>query len=160
MIRTRFFSILALIALVAGCAGPSARVGSSESGEDGSALPAARELNGTWHGSYRDLGIGNSYDDEADCTLRIREDATFTAKCTRSPIGTNNLDRSSSWSGREVTKGNRVILQDRAGLWPNIVLRRSGNNILYGTSLDPLMGATVEMKFEHAPDSSVGGGGE
>src|SRR5262245_39107927 len=52
MKRTRFFSILALIVLVAGCAGPSARVGSSESGEDGSALPAARELSGTWHGSY------------------------------------------------------------------------------------------------------------
>jgi len=48
-----------------------------------------------------------------------------------------------------VTTGNRVILQDKDGLWPNIVLRHSGSNILFGTSLDPVMGATVEMEFEH-----------
>src|SRR5262249_45129204 len=136
MIRTRFFSILALIALVAGCAGPSARVGSSESGEDGSALPAARELNATWHGSYWDLGIGNSHDGGPEAPLRHKEDAAFREKGTRSPRGTKNLDGPSGWWGGVVTKGNRVILQDRAGLWPNLALRRSGNNFLYGTSLD------------------------
>jgi hypothetical protein len=161
MRRTRFFSILALIALVAGCAGPSARVGSSESGEDGSALPAAREFSGTWHGAYWALpALGNSYGDEADCTLRIKDDATYTVKCERAKIGANDLARASSWSGRVATKGARVILQDKDGLWPNIVLRRSGNNILYGTSLDPLVGATVEIEFEHEPTTAAGAGGE
>jgi len=59
-----------------------------------------------------------------------------------------------------VTQGNRVILQDKAGLWPNIVLRRSGNNILYGTSLDPLVGDIVEMEFEHVPNMPAGADGK
>ena len=55
-------SIVALLVLLAGCAGPSSRIG-------GRRLLA-------W--------------------------------------GTNNLARSSSWSGRVVTKGNSVILEDAA----------------------------------------------
>src|SRR5262249_5449704 len=99
MRKLEFQSILALIALVAGCAAPSARIGSAASGEDGSASPAARELNGTWRGNYWQLGMV-LYDDDADCTLRISDGATFTAKCTRSSVGTNNLSKSSSWSVR------------------------------------------------------------
>jgi hypothetical protein len=87
--------------------------------------------------------------------LRIKDDATFTATCKRSPLGTNNLAKPSSWSGRVVTKGNRVILQDSAGLWPSIELRRSRDDTLYGVTLDPLVGATVEMEFERAPRSAA-----
>ena len=86
------------------------------------------------------------YDDDADCTLPIKDDATFTAKRTRVAWGTNNLARSSSWSGRVVTKGNRVILEDAGRPWPWIVLTRSGNDTLYGVTLDPPVGATIGME--------------
>jgi len=154
----RSLSILALAALVASCAGPGARVSVPASGEDGSALPAARELNGTWRGNYSQLGMA-LYLDDADCTLSITEAATFTAKCTRSAVGTNNLAKSSSWSGRVVTKANEVMLQDKDGLWPDITLKRSGDH-LYGTTLDPRVGATVQMNFEHVRNTAAAGGGE
>jgi hypothetical protein len=151
-------SIVALLALVAGCAGPSSRISDSQAREGVSALPAARELGGTWRGSYGQLGAV-LYEDEADCTLRIKEDGTFTVKCARSQLGTNNLAKASSWSGRVVTKGNRVILQDTDGPWPWIVLTRSGNNTLYGVTLDPLVEATVMMEFEREPSTPAGAGG-
>ena len=100
------------------------------------------------------------YDDDADCTLQIKEDSTFTAKCTRSSVGTNNIAKSSSWSGRVVRKGNSIVLQDNGGSWPSIVLRRSGNGTLYGTTLDPLVGATIEMEFERGPNTTAGAGGK
>ena len=134
-----------------------AESGPGRSGEEGSALPAARELSGTWRGSYWQLGMVY-YDDDADCTLRIKEDATFTATCTRSPVGTNNIARSSKWSGRVVTKGNRIVLQDNGGPWPSIVLRRSGKDVLYAVTLDPPVGATVEMNFEREPNTAAGAG--
>jgi hypothetical protein len=156
MRRHRIIASLGLVTMIAGCAAPGARINSSPSSEEGSALPAARELNGTWHGSYSQLGMA-LYEDAADCTLRITEGATFAAKCTRSPLGTNNLAKPSSWSGRVVTKGDRVILEDRDGQWPSIVLSRSKNDQLYAVTLDPLVGATVEMDFEYVPTRAASG---
>jgi hypothetical protein len=147
--------MLAVLVLLTGCARPSARGDASGA----SALPAARELSGTWHGSYWNLPIGNSYGDDADCTLQIKDDATFTAKCTRVAWGANNIARPSSWSGRVATKGNRVILQDSGGPWPWIVLKRSGNDTLYGVTLDPQVGATVEIEFEREPNTAAGAAG-
>jgi len=145
-----------LTALVAGCAGVGSRIDGSPSGE-GSALP--RDLSGSWQGSFGQLALGNSYDDIADCTLRIKEDATYSAACQRPPIGTNNLMRPATWSGRVVTKGDRVILQNGGGPWPSIVLRRSRSGALYGTTVDPLVGATVEMRFHHDPTPAASPGG-
>jgi hypothetical protein len=153
MRSARSLSIVALVALVAGCSAHGARASSPASGEDGSALPAARELNGTWRGNYWQLGMV-LYDDDANCTVHMTDSARFTANCTRSAVGTNNIAKSSSWSGRVVTKGNHIILKDDGGMWPNIVLKRSGNSTLFGTTLDPLTGATVEMELEHAPNTA------
>ena len=157
--RHRAISILAVLALVAGCAAPSTNVGGSGSGEDGSALPANRDVTGTWHGSYWQLGMVY-YADDADCTLQIKDDATFTAKCTRSAVGTNNIAMSSSWSGHVLTTAHGIVLQDNGGAWPSIALRRYDNNTLYGTTLDPVVGATVEMEFERGPHTTAGTGGK
>jgi hypothetical protein len=146
------FCVVVTGVVLAGCAGSSSPIAGSPSGE-GSALP--RDLSGTWHGSYGNLPIGNSYGDLGDCTLRIKDDDTYTVKCERAKIGTNNIARPSSWSGRVVTKGNRVILENGGGPWPSIVLRRSGNGTLYGVTLDPPVGATVEMEFEHESTPSA-----
>jgi hypothetical protein len=158
--RRRLILIVALGALVAGCAGPRAVVGASASGEDGSALPAERNVTGTWHGSYWNLPLGNSYGDDADCTLQINADSTFTTKCTRSAVGANNIARSSSWSGHVVTTAHGIVLQNDGGPWPSIVLRRYRDGTLYGTTLDPLVGATVEMEFEQGPHTTAGTDGK
>ena len=50
-----------------------------------------------------------------------------------------------------VTKGTRIVLEGDGGPWPSIVLRRSGDGALYGVTLDPQVGATVEMSFTHDP---------
>jgi len=157
MIR-RAISIVAVLALAAGCAEPSINVSGSGADEAGSALPANRDVAGTWQGSYWQLGMVY-YADDADCTLQIKEDSTFTAKCTRSAVGTNNIAMSSSWSGHVVTTAHGVVLQSNGGPWPSIVLRRHGSDTLYATTLDPLVGATVEMEFERGPHTTAGAGG-
>lgn len=157
MRRHGWIAFVTLIALVAGCAGPTTSMNSSVSREDGSAL--ARDLTGTWQGSYWQLGMV-LYSDDADCTLQIKPDATFTATCTRSAVGTNNIAKSSRWSGRVVTKGHYVVLQDNGGAWPSIVLRRSSDGALYGATLDPLVGATVGIEFERESDTSASPAGQ
>jgi hypothetical protein len=149
-VRGAMISIIAVLALAAGCAGRSSSA--SGTGEAAAAIPAP-DLSGTWHGYYGDLGL--AYDeDDADCVLRIENDATFTATCTRTRSGTNNLANPSSWSGRATTKGNRVVLQAGNGPWPWIVLTRSGSDTLYGVTLDPLVGATIEMEFKRQPNTA------
>jgi hypothetical protein len=151
MRRHQWISFLAAVVLVAGCAGPGGVRALADSSAE-SAL-AAHDITGTWQGLYWQLGMVY-YLDDANCTLQIKDDSTFTAKCTRSPIGANNLAKSSSWSGHVVTRGNELVLDDDAGVWPSIVLRRSTDDRLYGTSLDPLVGATVQMKFEREAASA------
>jgi hypothetical protein len=136
--------IAALLAsLVAGCAGP-ARITDAHGS---SALAIERDVTGTWHGRYGQVGMVY-YLDDAICTLQIRDDATYTATCKRSPYGTNNLAKSSSWSGHVVTRGDDVILEHGNALWPRIILNRSGRGDLHGVTLDPQVGATVEMDFQ------------
>ena len=153
--RGAFIGIVAALVLLTGCA--ARRISDADSP---SALPRARELTGTWHGSYWEtIPLGNSYDDIADCTLRINEDRTYTAACQRPEIGANNIMRPSSWSGRVVTKGQRVILENGGGPWPSIVLRPSHDGTLYGVTLDPRVGATVEMSFTHDPNTPASAAG-
>ena len=149
--RVGVFSIVALLSLAAGCAGPGARVSSAPSSEEGSALPAERDLDGTWRGNYWQVGMVY-YLDDTNCTLRINE-PRFATTCTRSSVGTNNIAKSSSWSGRVVRKGNELILHNDTGMWPTVVLRRSADDRLFGLSVDPLTGATVELRFGQAPST-------
>ena len=148
-------SILALVALVAGCAAPGARVRATGSDEGGSALAAPSEFVGTWRGFYWQLGMVY-YLDDADCTLQIKEDRAFTATCKRSAVGANNIAKSSTWSGRALIENDRIVLDDEAGSWPSIVLRRSADGGLFGTTLDPLVGATIEMELQRAPRATAG----
>ena len=83
--------------------------------------------------------------DEADCTIQIKEDRTFTAVCRPSKAGTNNLAKASTWSGTVVTSRNRVTLRTSQEAW--VTLIRSGNT-LYGVAEDPLVEGTIMMRFE------------
>jgi hypothetical protein len=147
-------SVLALAMLAAGCAAHRADV-AREGSDATSAVPvAAREVSGTWRGSYWQVGMVY-YLDDAHCTVLINDDQTFSAKCERSPFGSNNLARSSSWSGHVVMNAGRAVLRPDGGPWPSIVLNRHGRDTLYGVTLDPRVGATIQMRLERAPSGSA-----
>ena len=137
-----------LMAIVAGCAGPSARSGS---GPVRAALAPASELTGTWHGSFGWAGGGGGfYLDDANCVLQIREDGTFTETVTPAPAS-NNLAKRWKWSGTVVTRGNRVTLRTSQG--PSFTLIRAGNT-LYGVAEDPVTEFPIMMRFERDGDST------
>src|SRR5438270_11811296 len=100
---------VALVALVAGCAGPSASISSGASGPVATALAPASELAGTWRGSFGRV-CSDYYMDEADWTIKIKEDRTFTAVCRASEARTNDLANASTWSGTGDTSRNGVTL--------------------------------------------------
>ena len=133
---------LFVVAFVAGCAGsrPSA------SAVGAAAVAPAADLSGQWHGSFGQVAA-SLYEDESKGVLQINPDGTFKATVTRG-LGTNNLAKPSTWSGIVVTNGDRVTLQNSQGPWPWIILRRSGDHMLYGVATDPAIGAPVMIKFE------------
>jgi len=143
MRQRAFVAVLTvLMAIVAGCAGPSAGSGS---GPVRAALAPASELTGTWHGSFGWAGGGGGfYLDDANCVLQIREDGTFTETVTPAPAS-NNLAKRWTWSGTVVTRGNRVTLRTSQG--PSVTLIHSGN-MLYGVADDPLVEAAITIKLE------------
>lgn len=132
-------TVIALIALVSGCAGPV--TGPSTSGAVASA-PMSK-LSGTWYGTFGWVGA-SLYTDEGDCILRIKEDGMFTWTVTPSGAA-NNLAKVWTWSGTAVRSGTRVTFRTSQGPW--VTLIRSGNT-LYGVAKDPMVGATIMMKFE------------
>ena len=153
MLPRTFFtmiSAMASLALVIGCAGPTARMGSRQSGPVPAAFTPA-ELSGTWHGSFGQVAA-SLYADEGDCILQIKQDGTFTQTVRPAKIGTNNLAKASSWSGTVVTSGNRVILRSSQG--PSVTLIRSGNS-LYGVTLDPLVEVTIAMHFQREESAAA-----
>src|SRR2546428_948 len=120
----RTFAVLvpsvALVALVTGCAGPSASISSGASGPIGTALAPASELAGTWHGSFDQVGAAQ-YMDKSECILQIKEDGTFTTTCRPSKAGTDNRAKASSWSGTVVRSGSRVTLRSSQEAWVTLI---------------------------------------
>ena len=148
MLKLRFaeyLSCLGLVALVAGCAGPSANTASDTSGPIAAALSPASDFTGTWRGSFNQVGAV-LYTDDGDVVLQIKEDGTFVARVTRSKAGTNNLAKAGTWSGTVVERGNRITLRSSQGPWLTLV--RSGNT-LYAVAEDPLVEATIMLRLEH-----------
>ena len=141
----RHLSAMVLVGLaVAGCAGPSAQ---SRAGDVVTAATAGQpgELSGTWEGSYGWPG-GSYWPDDANCTLRIKDDGTFTATVVPIP-GANNLAKPSSWAGTVSREGDLVKFRVAKG--PTLTLRRSGER-LYGVARDPAVGVPVVVDLEHA----------
>jgi hypothetical protein len=129
----------ALVALIAGCAGPSA--GSAMS------IPAASasDLAGTWNGQFWILA-GFYYPDDGTLLLQIKEDGTFTVTMTPADAS-NNIAKASSWSGTVSERGRLVVFHTSKGPWDSLL--RSGD-ILYGLANDPATGADIGIKFERA----------
>jgi len=129
-------SIVAMLTLVAGCAGLSG----TSSAPGPAALDAGSELKGTWRGTLGWVGA-HQYGGESRLTLQIKEDGTFTATVTPNR-GTNNLAHASTLSGTVVNNGNRVTLRNSQGPWSWLTLVRSGDT-LYGVANDPAFEANV-----------------
>jgi hypothetical protein len=145
------FVSISLVALVAGCVGPDSSISGDASGPVAAALPPGRDLTGTWSGSFSQME-GSLYADEADFTLQIRDNGTFSATITRSTGGTNNLAKPVTWSGTVVRSGNRIVLRSSQEQW--ISLSRSGGDTLYGVIEDPMVEAVVTVTLKRAVDQS------
>jgi len=134
-----FFGMV-LVALVAGCAGPSA----------GPFMPtpaaSSSDLTGTWNGVFWWLG-GTYWEDEGTLLLQIKEDRTFTVTMTPTAAA-NNIAKVSRWSGTVSQSGRRVVFHLSKGTWPAwSSLTRSGDT-MYGVADDPATGADVQISFE------------
>jgi hypothetical protein len=147
---------VALVALVAGCARPTA--GGWVSDTIAAALTPVSELSGIWRGTIGQVA-GHQYENEARITLRIEEDGAFSATVTPNG-GTNNLAKASTLAGTVVTRGNRVTLRNSEGPWSWVTLVRSGNT-LYGVAVDPAPEEHVMLKVERDDRQGIGviGGG-
>jgi len=128
----RRFAGVALVVLMAGCAG---------------ALARSSDPRGTWHGTLGEVGA-HQYEVEALITLQIADDGTFAATVTPNR-GANNLAKASRWSGTVVASGNRVTLRNSEGPWPWVTLARSRDgNVLYGVASDPGSLSHVMLRFD------------
>jgi hypothetical protein len=141
---------ISFVVLVAGCVGPDAGMSGNASGAVASAPAPGRDLTGTWRGSFSKVEA-SLYEDEANFTLRIKDDGTFSATITRSKAGTNNLARPVVWSGTVVRSGNRIVLRSSQEQW--ISLTRSGDT-LYGVLEDPVVEGVVTLTLKRAVDQS------
>jgi hypothetical protein len=133
MLQSTFAALVpsvAFVALVAGCAGPSASISSGTSAPVAIALAPASELAGTWRGSFGRVS-SDYYMDEADCSVQINEDRMFTAPSRPSKAGrTTSRKRrpgpgrwsraeTESLSGARRRRGSRsVVPATRCTGWP------------------------------------------
>ena len=135
-------SLLVMVALIAGCAGPT--VGSA------AMRPVAfdEDLVGTWNGTFWALAEFY-YPIEGVMVLQIREDRSFTVTVT--PTGAaNNIAKPGSWSGTVSEEHGLVVLHATKGAYPVFSsLKRSRSGELYGVANDPASGGgDIGFKFE------------
>jgi hypothetical protein len=137
-------SMLVMLALSAGCAGPT--VGSV------AVTPAAfdEHLVGTWNGTFWALAEFY-YPIEGIMVLQIREDRSFTVTVTPTAAA-NNIARAGSWSGTVSEEHGLIVLHATKGAFPVFSsLKRSRAGELYGVANDPASGGgDIGFKFERA----------
>ena len=136
------FTMLVVVALIAGCAGPI--VGSA------AVTPAAfdEHLVGTWNGMFWALGEFY-YPVEGLMALQIRPDRSFTVTVTPTAAA-NNIAKAGSWSGTVSEEHGLVVLHATKGAFPVFSsLKRSRAGELYGVANDPASGGgNIGFKFE------------
>jgi len=139
-------------ALVLSIAFVVAGVPPSDMAAAAAASPVGQQLAGTWHGSFAQVS-GGSERDEADCVLKVKEDGTFTAQCSRSEPLRGGVSKAFGWSGRVVRQRGRFILKTTDGPWPSTALTQSGSDRLSALTRDPQMETFVLMDFERAANA-------
>jgi hypothetical protein len=137
MNRRRIVTGLAvLIAVSAGCAGPST-VAAPNLASPAAAVTAS-QLIGTWRGETWAVGTDSTSVLNRDVMLEIKDDATYRLTSTRAGGGSGSND-----SGVAVAERDSVLLKSSTG--PSTRLQRSGDK-LHGvvTSGGRTMHITVE----------------
>jgi hypothetical protein len=125
MMPTRAVSFLltgvALTLVITGCSGLTTEPGSG--------------LRGTWQGYFTHPGADYTSPSNANLSLEVREDSTYTLKWGSRPVQT----------GTVATQGNRVVLDDSSG--SRVTLMQSGDT-LYGVMKDTATGRAATMSLE------------
>jgi hypothetical protein len=137
MLKRRFVRLIStasLIALASGCAGRT---------DIRSNSPAP--LTGTWRGSFGMAAASNFYV-EANVTLKIKDDGTYSMIATRSVVGGNNRARGFQETGTVVPTSRGIVFHNSEGA--QLTLVRIGDT-LYGVFLEFLTEYPVMIRLEH-----------
>ena len=127
-------SAASLLMLGAGCAGPSAEVGS------------AAGLSGTWHGSMQETAASSGFV-LGDITLQIDTDGKYSAAVRIRLVAGSARGSSYRGSGQVVTMGQYVAFEDSSGA--RVMLVRSGDT-LYGVMKDIATPKVVTVLLDKA----------
>jgi hypothetical protein len=123
-----------LIVIVLGCAGQAGRRASS-----------TPELAGTWLGTFWQVNAGDTGYIQGDLVFDFKEDGSYTGTWTTRVVAGSSRGGSQQLEGRFAVDGDRVVLTDGRRL----TLRRAGD-ILYGITVDPGSGRTIQVRLERA----------
>jgi hypothetical protein len=137
---SRVVTVVALIASVVGCAGPSA------SPEPSGGSASVGELAGQWRGYYSQTSAGDTGYVHGDIDLRINDDGTYKGTWSNRQVAGSTRAGQSGMQGIVRVTGNRVILED----WRQLILKRRGN-MLYGLTIDPGTARTLSVYLERVP---------
>jgi hypothetical protein len=136
MLKRRFIALITtanLIALTSGCVGPA---------DIRSNFPAS--LTGTWRGSLGMVRASHSYV-EANVTLKIKDDGTYSMVATRNGGG-NNRARSFQETGNAVPTSRGIVLHNSDGSQLRLVRIA---DTLYGVFQEFLTKHDVMVRLEH-----------
>jgi hypothetical protein len=125
---------LVLIVIALGCAGQGGRTASSTA-----------ELAGTWLGTFWQVNAGDTGYIHGDLMFDFKEDGSYTGTWTTRVVAGSSRGGSLQLGGRFAVDGDRVVLTDERRL----TLRRAGDT-LYGITVDPGSGRTIQVRLERA----------
>jgi uncharacterized lipoprotein NlpE involved in copper resistance len=136
MLKRRFVTLIttaSLIALASGCAGRT-----------DSRSRSAAPLTGTWHGSCGMIRAPFFYL-EANVTLKIKDDGTYSMIVTRRTVGGNNRARPFEEAGTVVPTSRGIVFHNSDG--SQLALVRKGDT-LYGVFQEFLTELSVMIRLD------------
>jgi hypothetical protein len=114
-------------------------------GKPGRTASSPAELAGTWLGTFWQVNAGDTGYIHGDLVFDFKEDGTYTGTWTTRVVAGSSRGGSLQVGGRFAVEGDRVVLTDGRRL----TLRRAGDT-LYGISVDPGSGRTIQIRLERA----------
>ena len=125
---------IGLIAIALGCAGQGGRMASSTA-----------ELAGTWLGTFWQVNAGDSGYIHGDLVFDFKEDGSYTGTWTTRVVAGSSRGGRLQLGGRFAVDGDCVVLTNERRL----TLQRAGDT-LYGITVDPGSGRTIQVRLERA----------
>jgi len=126
--------LILLIMAAAGCAV-----------QRGGTAPSAPEITGAWVGTFWQANAGDGGHIHGDLVFDFKPDGNYTGTWTTRVVAGSSRGGSLQVGGRYAMEGGRVVLTD----WRRLTLRRAGDT-LYGITVDPGSGRTIQVRLERA----------